>query len=57
MQEDLRQRLINYCTKNGTKYVFVAKKIGISKSLVSKFIHNKYILRQETVEKLEKLLM
>lgn len=56
MQEQLRQKLINYCEQNGIKYVFVAKKIGVSRSLISKFIHNKYMLRPRHVEKLEQIL-
>jgi transposase len=56
MQEDLRERIIKLKQTKGTPYSFIAEKIGISRSLVSKFVSHKRKIPVYVIDKLTKFL-
>lgn len=55
-QQNLREQVVEMCEAKGLKYIFIADKIRVSKSIMSKWIHNKYKLNDNACLRLEKLL-
>jgi len=55
-QNETRERLLNYINQRGGKYVFVASKIGVDASVMSRFRHGAN-LWDDSLEKLNSFLL
>jgi len=53
---DLRKKLIDYVRKNGVKYRYVAKQLGVSNSMLSHYIAQRKNLSHEKLVKLKKII-
>lgn len=56
MQEEIREKLINYLNKYGSSLSFVAKQIDISRETLSRFKNNKQDLHINTLEKIDNFI-
>lgn len=56
MQEEVRNKLINYLNKYGSSLSFVAKGINISRETLSRFKNNKQELHVDTLKKIDNFL-
>lgn len=56
MQEEIREKLINYLHKYGSSLSFVAKQIDISRETLSRFKNNKQDLHINTLEKIDNFI-
>jgi len=54
-QDAYRQRLYKYINERGTKYIFVAAKIGVPPYVLSQFRHGRNIW-DESLDKLDQFL-
>lgn len=55
-QEELRCKLIEHCNSRGVKYSFIATKLNVNKSTISRFKDNKKVLGKELYNQLKKYL-
>lgn len=56
MSEEIKQKIVNVMETYGTKIQFMANRAGMSRETLSRFLHNKQELGQESLLKLEKML-
>lgn len=56
MSEEIKNRITKVMETYGTKIQFMANKAGMSRETLSRFLHGKQELGQESLSKLEKML-
>ncbi|WP_394896052.1 helix-turn-helix domain-containing protein [Clostridium paraputrificum] len=56
MQEEVREKLINYLNKYGSSLAFVSKEIDISRETLSRFKNNKQDLHINTLNKIDNFI-
>lgn len=56
MQEEVREKLINYLNKYGSSLAFVSKEIDISRETLSRFRNNKQNLHINTLNKINNFI-